>query len=278
MPMGTNKTVANGAMQSAASTNQSQDKSSQNPQATTNQHLVKALKVSMQVKDTRKVASTLQSWIASTDIHSVSVGTDYEQVANNLYSINLTFSIQSSLYPRIYNYLRDYSAQNGGHLTSFNETVQDMTSDYVDTQSRVKTLQIEQGRLLDLMSHAQAIGDVIAIEQKLTDVEGQLETYEGQLKNLTNQLSFYTVQIDLEPIDVATPPPADPAWSIGSVVQQAFSASLTFAQLLLTFLIWLLAFAWYAIPVVIVIWLSKRFKLHMPKFSPASALPKTGTK
>lgn len=266
------------AQQAVTSSGQVQEKRSPSPQANTNQYLVKTLKVSMQVKDTRKVANALQSWITSTDTRSLSVGTDYEQNGNNTYTIDLTFSVQSSLYPSIYNYLRDYSAQNGGHLAGFTETVQDVSGDYVDTQSRLTTLHAEQARLIDLMNHAQAMGDIVTIEQRLTDVEEQLETYEGRLKNLTNQVSFYNVQIHLDPIDVATPPPTDPTWSIGQVFQQAFSASITFAQVLMTFLIWLLAFAWYAIPVVAIIWLTKRFKLRMPKFTPDSALPKTSAK
>ncbi len=273
--MKTNQSASTGQIQSAASANQL---GTQNSQANTGQYLVKTLKVSMQVKDTRAAANELQSWVNSTDTRSISVGTDYEQTDNKLYTISLTFSVQSSLYPRIYTYLRDYSSHNGGHLLSFTETVQDMTNNFVDTQSRLKSLHTEQSRLLDLMSHAQAIGDVITIEQKLTDVEGQLETYEGRLQNLTNQVSFYNVQINLQPIDAATPPPAEPGWSIGPVLQQAFSASITFAQLLITFLIWLLAFVWYAIPVVICIWLVKRFKLHAPKIFSGPALRNTGTK
>jgi hypothetical protein len=145
-----------------------------------------------------------------------------------------------------------------------------VTGDYVDTQSRLKTLHTEQARLLDLMSHAQAMGDIVTIEQKLTDVEGQIETYEGRLKNLADQVAYYTVQISLEPISVASPSPDQPGWSIGQVFQQAFSASIVFAQTLLTFLIWLLAFIWYAIPVAIIIWLIKKSKLRLPGVLPAT--------
>lgn len=265
------------ANKNAASSDQSQGQDQKNLQAHTEQYLAKTLKVSMQVKDTRKVANELQTWISSADSRAISAGTDYEQVGDNSYDVNLTFSVQSSLYPHIYTYLRDYSSQNGGHLSGFTESVQNVTGDYVDTQSRLKTLHTEQSRLLDLMSHAQAMGDVVTIEQKLTDVEGQIETYEGRLKNLADQVAYYTVQISLEPISVTPPPPAEPGWSLGQVFQQAFAASIVFAQVLLTFLIWLLAFVWYAIPVVIIVWLIKRFKLRLPRALPAT-LQRTSVK
>ncbi len=272
MPAQGDTNAAPGHSQGAAtSADQPQGQNKKNLQAQAEQYLVKTLKVSMQVKDTRKVADELQNWISSTDTRSISTGTDYEPVGDNSYTINLAFSVQSSLYSHIYTYLRDYSAQNGGHLSSFTETVQNVTGDYVDTQSRLKTLHAEQARLLDLMSHAQAMGDIVTLEQKLTDVEGQIETYEGQLKNLADQVSFYTIQINLEPITAVTPPPSEPGWSLGQVFQQAFSASIMFAQVLLTFLVWLLAFAWYAVPVVFIIWLVKRFKFRLSKIIPMVA-------
>jgi hypothetical protein len=119
------------------------------------------------------------------------------------------------------------------------------------------------------------MGDIVTIEQKLTDVEGQIETYEGRLKNLADQVAYYTVQISLEPTSVAPSPSTEPAWSIGRVFQQAFAASLVFAQALLTFLVWLLAFVWYAIPVMIIVWLIKRFKLRVPRI--LSATPQKTT-
>lgn len=253
-----------------ASSNQSQGQNQKNVQAHTEQYLVKTLKLSMQVKDTRAVANDLQNWISSADSGAISAGTDYAQVGDDSYDINLTFSVQSSMYPRIYTYLRDYSSHNGGRLSGFTESVQNVTGDYVDTQSRLKTLHTEQARLLDLMSHAQAMGDIVTIEQKLTDVEGQIETYEGRLKNLADQVAYYTVQISLQPTSAAPSPSTEPGWSIGRVFQQAFAASLVFAQALLTFLVWLLAFVWYAIPVMIIVWLIKRFKLRLPKILPAT--------
>ncbi|GCE08615.1 hypothetical protein KDAU_59440 [Dictyobacter aurantiacus] len=230
------------------------------------QYLIKTLNVTMQVKDTRKVASDIQAWITATDPRSSSAGADYTQVSDKYYNVSLTFSVQATMYPQIYNYLRDYNVQGstGGKLVGFKETVQDVSNDYVDTQSRIKNYKGEQTRLLTLLSHAQAVGDIVTIDQKLTEVESNIETSEAHLKLLSSQVTFYTVNLYLQPIipDVPVPAPqTDTGWSFSSAFGAAFSASLNFGRALLTFLIWLLAFSIYVVPVVIIAWLIRRYRV-----------------
>ena len=244
------------------------------------QYLIKTLKVGMSVKDTGKTADALQNWITTTDTRASSAGITYDQIGDNLYNVSLTFSVQSTLYPQIERYLRDYATQNGGQLLSLNESVQDVTNDYVDTQSRLTNLRGEQSRLLTLLSHAQALGDIITIQDKLTDIEGQIETIEAHLKELNGQVSYYTVVITLQPLSTTqSPNPIPTAWSLGQTFHDAFAASLGFAQGLLTFLVWLLAYSFYIIPVVVLVWFLLRWRrrsLTPTRATPAPAVS-TGT-
>ena len=224
------------------------------------QYLIKTLKVGMGVKDTTKVADILQAWIAATDIRSSSAGITYDQAGDSLYNISLTFSVQSSLYPQIALYLRDYAAKNGGQLLSLNETVQDVGNDFIDTQSRLTNLRTEQTRLLNLLGHAQVLGDVITIQDKLTEVEGQLETIQAHLKQLNGQISFYTVIVTLQPLATVVSPPPSSGWSLGQTFHDAFAASLGFAQGLLTFVVWLLAYSFYIIPLGLLAWVLYRWR------------------
>jgi hypothetical protein len=236
------------------------------------QYLIKTLNVNLQVKDTRKVADDIQAWITKTDPRATTNGTDYEQVSEKLYKVSLTFSVQATLYPQIYRYLRDYTMHNDGRLVTFNESIQDMTSTYVDAQSRLQNLRVEQKRLQELLSSAQAISDIVNIDQRLTDVEGQIESYETQLNSLTSQVTFYTVSVSLEPIET-TAPSVNDGWSIGQVLHNAFSASLAFGQAMVGLLIWLLAFSFYIMPLAIVIWLGRKWYIRTKRVT----LPKEET-
>jgi hypothetical protein len=218
------------------------------------QYLVKSLQVNMLVKDTRQTASELQTWIATTDPRSSSAGSDYEQVYDNLYSVNMTFTVTSAQYPLIEQYLAGYAQQHGGKLSSLHESVQDVTNDYIDTQSRLTNLRGEQQRLLTIMSSATTLGDVVTVESKLTDVEGQIEDIEAHLNALKDQTTFYTVSIELQPIEPVTPPPATAPWSLGQVLHDAWAAALGFGQGLATMLIWVVVFGIYLIPIALIGW------------------------
>jgi hypothetical protein len=232
--------------------------SGQNTKSSTSfgpQYLIKSLQVNMLVKDTRQVASDLQSWIATTDPRSTSAGIDYEQTYDNLYNVTMTFSVTSAQYTQIEEYLAGYAQQHGGKLTGLHESVQDVTNDYIDTQSRLTNLRGEQQRLLTLLSNTTALGDIIAVESKLTDVEGQIEDIEAHLNALKNQTTFYTVTIGLQPITPITPPPpTSTPWNLGQVLHDSWTAALGFGQSLATLLIWLAVFSIYLIPVALVGW------------------------
>jgi len=237
------------------------------------QYLIKSLAVNMGVKDTRQVAADLQAWIGTADPGSSSAGTDYQQVGDNLYSVSMQFEVRATAYTQIKLYLEDYTTQHGGTLLSLHETVQDVTNDYIDSQSRLRNLRGEQQRLLTLLGNTTALGDILSVEQQLTDVEGQIEDIEAHLNALNGQTTFYTVTINLQPIAVTTPPPPPPnnAWNGLKTLQDAWSASLAFGEALATLFIWLLTFSIYIVPVAVIawfVWQRRRVRLVAPMPAP----------
>ncbi len=91
------------------------------------------------------------------------------------------------------------------NITSKSVNVQDVTLSYVDIESRKKSLRTEEKRLLDIMNSAESIEDIIAIEDKLSDVRYQLESIESQLRSYDNQVDYSTVYLNIEEVVVYTP-------------------------------------------------------------------------
>jgi hypothetical protein len=237
-----------------AASSSNQQKTPGRPQ----QYLIKTLNITMEVKDTQRVANDLQSWISSTDPLSTAQNINYEQVSDNLYNVSMAFSVQASLFPRIESYLNNYPIQHNGRLLNTSMSTQDVSSDYVDTQSRLNNLRGEQQRLLTLLSHASALGDVLSIDQRLTDVEGQIEQIEAHLNSLNGQITFYNISISLQPSQAALTPST--GWSVSSIWQNALSAAIAFAQVLATVFIWLVVFSVYIIPLALIVWFVRRWR------------------
>ena len=253
----------------AQSNTQNQNKTQQ-ASLTNATYLIKSLNITMELQNTQQGATDLQTWVSSTDPLATANNIDYQPAGNNLYNITISFSIQASLFPRIENYMNNYPASHHGRLVSTTRNTQDVTGDYIDTQSRLKNLRAEQDRLLTLESHAAALSDILAIDQQLTTVEGEIEQIEAHLNSLTSQTSFYTITVSLQPPQaLLTPPPS--AWNAGQIWQSAVGGAIVFGQVLLTIIIWLLAFSIYIVPAGFIIWFVRRWQRSRSQYRPPFA-------
>ena len=91
-----------------------------------------------------------------------------------------------------------------GNVTYKNESVEDVTLQYVDTESRKKALETEQERLLELMEQAENLEDLLTIESRLSEVRYELENYGSQLRLLDNQIDYSTVGISIQEVERIT--------------------------------------------------------------------------
>jgi len=82
-----------------------------------------------------------------------------------------------------------------GKVTSIQSSGDDVTSQYVDLQSRIHALQASRDQYLQILSRASAIGDVLAVQNQLDGVQSQLEQLQGQLNVLDDQTTYSTIQV-----------------------------------------------------------------------------------
>ena len=91
------------------------------------------------------------------------------------------------------------------NITNKVEQVEDVTLQYVDLESRKKALVTEQDRLLELLTQAEKVEDIIIIEQRLSEVRYELESMESQLRALLNQVDYSTVHLSIDEVRQYTP-------------------------------------------------------------------------
>lgn len=79
-----------------------------------------------------------------------------------------------------------------------NMTSQDVTEEYIDLQSRLKTkLEIKERYEDILRKKAQTVNDILAAEEKLGYIQEEIEAAQGRIKYLTGKVSFSTITVDL---------------------------------------------------------------------------------
>lgn len=91
------------------------------------------------------------------------------------------------------------------NILTRSERQEDITLQYVDTQSECTALRVEQERLLELLKTAENLTDILEIENRLTEIRYRLESVESQLRTYDDLVSFATVNLDIEEVEIYTP-------------------------------------------------------------------------
>ena len=91
------------------------------------------------------------------------------------------------------------------NVVSRNESVEDVTLQYVDVKSHKESLQVEQARLLELLEKAETLDDFISFENRLTSVRYQIDSMESTLRTYDDLVDYSTVTLRIDEVEVYTP-------------------------------------------------------------------------
>ena len=150
----------------------------------------------------------------------------------------------------------------------------DITDQYMDFETRVKTLRVQEQTLLDLMAKATKLEDVITLESRITEVRYEIESIENTLKNYDRLVSFSRITINLQEVTERIETKPVPK-TLGERISSSFNQSLEdFRDGVEDFLVWL-AGSWInllfmALLAIGVLWALKKRKKIRRK---AQALP-----
>jgi len=173
----------------------------------------------------------------------------------------ITIQVPVETFDDVMNQLRD------GDLVASVEreesSSQDVSSEFVDNESRVLTLRETHSRFLELLSQATTVDEILKLEYELQSIRKQIETVEGRQQYLEQATSFSTITVALTPVGLVaaaeSDPVTEPSFSVTGIFERAWNhssgaienlliASITIAIFTAVFLpIGLLAFVAYRI-------------------------------
>jgi hypothetical protein len=109
-----------------------------------------------------------------------------------------------------------------------NITGTDVTEEYVDLESRLKSKRVVEERLITFMESATKTEDLLKISADLAVVQEEIERVQGRMKFLENQTSFSTVTISLYENKVIIPKIEDDNLNTWEKTKKQFMESTNF--------------------------------------------------
>ena len=173
------------------------------------QKLVKTLRMETETEDleallpqiTQKIAD-LGGYVENQEVYN---GSNYASYRTR--NASLTVRIPAENLGRFTEDVKGVS-----NVVSYSESTENVTLTYVSTESRVKALEVEQDRLLELLAKAENMADLLEIEARLTDVRYELERYTSQLRVLANQVDYATIHLTIRQVKVYTEVEEQTVW------------------------------------------------------------------
>ncbi len=87
-----------------------------------------------------------------------------------------------------------------GIVLETNSTIENITAQYTDVESRLKTYRTEEERLREMLAKAETVEDMITVESRLSEVTYQIESMTSQLKNWDNRVDYCTVHLTVNEV------------------------------------------------------------------------------
>ena len=92
-----------------------------------------------------------------------------------------------------------------GNVPYSHTYTENITAQYYDTDARLTAYQTQEARLLEMMEAAKTVEDLIAIEEKLTELRYQIESLQSTLKNWDRQVAYSTLDLEVQEVIEYTP-------------------------------------------------------------------------
>jgi hypothetical protein len=109
-----------------------------------------------------------------------------------------------------------------GTVVAAQQNTEDVTEQVVDLNARLRTLRAQRDRLRELYQQANDTEEVLAVEERLSEVQTQIERAEARKMSLERQVALSTVTVEIREPRPGAPP--EGAWYDTPLVE-AFLAS-----------------------------------------------------
>lgn len=185
--------------------------------------IIKSSQLSLETAKFNDVINSLEDMVKSYGGYIASSSIDAEGINNNYQCLRFAgykINVPSDK-------LDDFLDESSKLATVRNKSTsaEDITAQYYDNESRLKSLQIQEERYLEILKTATEVKDIIEIENALTDVRYEIENLTTCLNKISNLVDMATVNINIQEVSQETVAQSVPK-TLGEKISSSFVNSL----------------------------------------------------
>lgn len=126
---------------------------------------------------------------------------------------------------------------------------EDITSEYIDSTSRLSSLEATRTKLYEIMDTAATAEETLTVYKEISDIESQIEVLKGQIKYMEESAALSSISAEVHPIVPAKEVEVK-EWSFTNIFNNAVQNLIDTAQNLGE---WLIIFAVSVLPFLLII-------------------------
>ena len=156
---------------------------------TVEQKKIKRGNISIEVEDISKSYEEIKSLVVSNEgyIHSM-----LEYSTSRDSSISMVVKVKAANFEVLYDKVKEV-----GKVKEANMSSEDVTREYIDTKARIETLKVQEESLLNILSRADKVDDLLMVETELQRVREKIESSQGNLNYLENSINYSDLSISI---------------------------------------------------------------------------------
>lgn len=147
-----------------------------------------------------------------------------------------------------------------GRVENEGENTDDITTEYIDTEGRLKIKNTERDRVLALLEKSESIEDIIKLEERLSHINTEIESYETSIRNWDKLVQFCKVTLYVQQDMDVRIQPVSPTFA--QQIKNGFRASVNSTVLFLQNFAVGIAYNWFAIAVCLIAAAAASFKIR----------------
>jgi hypothetical protein len=150
-------------------------------------------------------------YIAGTDAQSTPTNTD-----NRIRTGVINFMVPAANFDATIDAL-----SNVGKVESVHISGTDVGAQYVDLRARLANAEAQRNAMLALLTKAQTISDIIAVQNQIGQITGLIEQLKGQIKYLDDHTAYSTVTVTLTEAGAPAKPVPTDNWGLVTALNDA---------------------------------------------------------